>query len=269
MKWKIAIGTLLAVFLLLASAGCLKEAAPSTPAPTVAAAPAIPAGINVELVAHGGRLYDKWYKELGLDTPTEDQPLWTQQTTNTRGAKDNWRCKECHGWDYKGKDGAYASGSHYTGFSGIFEATRTKSAAELTAAMKGATNPEHDFTSALGDANIENLVLFLKYGVVDDAHYIDYASKKPKSADAANGKALFEKTCSLCHGLDGKMLNFKTPENPEYIGNIANDNPWEFAHKVRAGQPGSEPPMPSAIVNGWSMQDVMDVLAYAQTLPEE
>ena len=33
------------------------------------------------------------------------------------------------------------------------------------------------------------------------------------------------------------------------------------------GQPGEV--MPSAIDAGWTMQDVMDVLAYARTLPTE
>ncbi len=36
-------------------------------------------------------------------------------------------------------------------------------------------------------------------------------------------------------------------------------------YKIRVGQPGA--PMPSALVNGWSIQDVLDVLAYIMTLP--
>jgi len=38
-------------------------------------------------------------------------PLWATQSSNTRSGKDTWRCKECHGWDYMGVDGAYGSGS--------------------------------------------------------------------------------------------------------------------------------------------------------------
>src|SRR3990172_11800171 len=63
-------------------------------------------------VAKGGQLYDKWWKAAGVAEPTGDHPLWATQTTNTRKGLDTWRCKECHGWDYKGKDGAYGSGSH-------------------------------------------------------------------------------------------------------------------------------------------------------------
>ncbi|MGE5123820.1 MAG: hypothetical protein ACM3H7_04830, partial [Acidobacteriaceae bacterium] len=70
--------------------------------------------------SRGGRLYDNWWVEAGVDEPTSDQPLWASQTTNTRSGSDTWRCKECHGWDYKGADGAYGSGSHMTGFPGVF-----------------------------------------------------------------------------------------------------------------------------------------------------
>jgi thiosulfate dehydrogenase len=63
------------------------------------------------------------------------------------------------------------------------------------------------------------------------------------------------------------MINFHDPDDPEFVGNIAIDNPWEFIHKVRAGQPGTA--MPSSIVLGWSLQDVIDVLTFAQSLPTE
>ncbi len=51
------------------------------------------------------------------------------------------------------------------------------------------------------------------------------------------------------------------------MGTIATGNPQEFLHKVRFGQPGSEPAMPATADLGWSVQDAVDVLAYAQTLP--
>ena len=50
---------------------------------------------------------------------------------------------------------------------------------------------------------------------------------------------------------------------------MANENPQQFLHKTWVGQPGSDPAMPSALVVGWSIQQVVDVLAYAQTLPEK
>jgi thiosulfate dehydrogenase len=67
--------------------------------------------------------------------------------------------------------------------------------------------------------------------------------------------------------MSGQRLNFGSPDEPEYVGTLANGNPWEVLHKIRFGNPGT--PMPSAVANGWSIQDVVDVLGYAQTLPIE
>ncbi|MFQ5592690.1 MAG: c-type cytochrome [Anaerolineae bacterium] len=218
-------------------------------------------------VSRGGILYDKWWKVVGADEPTTDHPLWATQSTNTRSGKDSWRCKECHGWDYLGVDGAYGSGSHMTGFAGVYSAAQSKSVDDLAAALKGATNADHDFSSVMDDAAIADLATFLKEGLTDYREVIDYATKTAKSADTDHGKQLYDSTCVACHGADGTTINFKDEANPHFIGNIANDNPQEFLHKARNGQPGSVPPMPSAIDLGWSVQDAADVLAYAQTLP--
>jgi thiosulfate dehydrogenase len=216
-------------------------------------------------VSRGGLLYDKWWKVVELDEPTEDNPIWARQDTNTRSGDDTWRCKECHGWDYKGSEGAYGSGSHFTGFPGVFNAQENEFDA-LMAQLTGGIDPEHDY-SAMGEDALTDLVSFLRAGLVDMAQFIDADTKAAIGGDAANGEDLYMAACTACHGEDGRMINFHDPDDPEFVGNIAVDNPWEFIHKVRAGQPGSA--MPSAIANGWSMQDVIDVLTFAQGLPTE
>ncbi|MDP3861394.1 MAG: hypothetical protein Q8Q63_07395, partial [Phaeovulum sp.] len=58
-------------------------------------------------IARGGKLYDKWYKVIGVEAPTVSHPLYP--ATNEKYAADpaaNWRCKECHGWDGLGAAGA-------------------------------------------------------------------------------------------------------------------------------------------------------------------
>ncbi|MBI2831781.1 MAG: c-type cytochrome [Chloroflexi bacterium] len=233
-----------------------------SPSPTPAPAPA-PSPTTIAL---GGKLYDNWMKTAQVATPKENAPLWATQTTNTRTGADTWRCKECHGWDYKGKDGAYAKGSHATGFPGVYSAATTKTAAELTAILKGSPNSKHNFSTYLKDEQIAALAAFLKAGaVIDEAQYIDYTTKKPKSADAVKGKQLYGSNCAACHGVDGKMLNFGSTDKPEYVGTVAADNPWETLHKIRFGQPGA--PMPSGIEMQWSIQDMLDMLAHSQTLP--
>jgi cytochrome c553 len=263
--------------------GC-GSSATATPVPPTAAPTAAPTDtpelaeaseLTGDLV-RGGQLYDEWWAapeeeehegeeehEHEAAGPESDHPLWKTQTTNTRSGADTWRCKECHGWDYKGADGAYGSGSHVTGFAGIL-GSASKSADELAAWLNGEVNPDHDF-SALGDVGVNALVTFIQEETHDVSRFIN--DDKSANGDPAQGKSTFENTCAACHGRDGKAMNFGDADEPEYVGTIARDNPWEFMHKAWFGQPGE--PMPAGMRMGWSLEDIADLLAYAQTLPFE
>ena len=239
------------------------------PAERALIAPAASPASNVESVARGGLLYDMWWRAVpGASEPKSDQSLWSLQTTNKRNGSVTWRCKECHGWDYKGKDGAYGSGSRFTGFPGVWDAAQKKSAEQLAASLRGAPNDKHNFSSVLRPADIADLVNFLKNGLVDMGKHVDYKTRQPIGGDAGRGKSLYA-LCGGCHGPDGKSLNFGTEKSPEYVGTIAKANPQEFLHKTWVGHPGSNPVMPAALVMGWSINQVVDVLAYSQTLPEK
>jgi len=215
-------------------------------------------------IVKGGLIYDNWSKAIdGAAVPTENQPLWTLQTTNTRKGNDTWRCKECHGWDYRGKDGAYGKGSHLTGFSGVYDASSSKTKAQLLDILKGRSDSRHDFASVLGEAGLNDVVNFLKEGVIDESKYIDSSTKKAIGPNLSRGKELYSGACTACHGNDGKQILF---DGKNSLGFLTNDNPWETLHKIRFGQPGAQ--MPAGIVNGWNVQDAVDVLGYAQTLPK-
>ncbi|HET7087304.1 MAG TPA: hypothetical protein VFL17_01505, partial [Anaerolineae bacterium] len=149
-------------------AGPTATTAPTTPAgPAATTAPTTPPEPELAGDAvRGGQLYDTWWAVAPMEEeehkegeeheaagPTTDQPLWKTQTTNTRTGEETWRCKECHGWDYRGVDGAYGSGSHKTGFVGIFNA-QSKPAAELLAILKGSTNPDHDFSKDIDEQGL-------------------------------------------------------------------------------------------------------------------
>lgn len=68
----------------------------------------------------GGLLYDKWWEINGQAAPPGNHPFYP--SIGKQSGADTWRCKECHGWDYRGKGGAYSSptGSHYTGIKGVW-----------------------------------------------------------------------------------------------------------------------------------------------------
>ena len=248
--------------LILIMVACTPAATPTT-APTTppTAEPTAPPEPQLEGdPVRGGLLYDKWWDVIEAETPETDQPLWATQTSNTRSGPDTWRCKECHGWDYKGSEGAYGSGSHFTGFVGVY-ASKDKPASEVLAALKGSTNPDHDFSTVMGEQDLVDLALFITTALMDDAVLIN--EDKSSTGTAAEGETLYGKVCTHCHGPQGNAINFGGLEEPEFLGHLAPDNPWEFVHKVRFGQPGWS--MPSGITNGWSDQDVANVLAYAQT----
>ena len=92
-----------------------------TPVPGVAqeaqdeASPDMPT--NIWAISRGGQLYDKWWAVIEADPPETTHPAYP--AVGKRTGSSTWRCKECHGWDYKGADGAYGKGSHYTGIKGV------------------------------------------------------------------------------------------------------------------------------------------------------
>lgn len=216
-------------------------------------------------IIQGAQLYDKWYAALGVDPPTGDMPIWNRQSTNTRSGADTWRCSECHGWDYKGNQGEYQSGSHFTGFPNLYQLVPTLSADDIVNHLNGAIDPAHNFSPYLEDNSLRQLAVFLKSGIIDDSAYIDPISLHVMNPDVAHGKDLYQSTCSTCHGEDGKQIVFKIEGINEYLGSIANRDPWRFLHRTRFGVAGAD--MPVGLKLGWQPEDGRDILAYAQSLP--
>ncbi len=219
-------------------------------------------------ISRGGQLYDNWWKATVYTVkPEGNHPLWKKQTTNTRSGYSTFRCKECHGWDYRGKDGAYGKGSHYTGFAGVIEVAQKMSKIELESVLKGSKDKDHNFIQYLSNTDISDLALFLKKGVIDVSQIVN-SDGTPVNGNINSGSNIFMNNCAhMCHGGAGTMINFGEREQPEYVGTIANKNPWEFIHKVRNGQPGTR--MPSAIINTWREKDIRDLLSFARTLPTD
>lgn len=212
---------------------------------------------NVFAIARGGLLYDNWYAVMERDAPDMTHPAYPA-AGKQKGAS-TWRCKECHGWDYRGAEGAYAKGSHFTGIKGI-RGMVGKPVAEVAKMIRGGP---HGFTQEMiSESALEKLATFVSLGQIDMDQYIDRASKVARG-DSARGARFYQTVCAVCHGFDGKELNFSDENKPEYIGTIAQENPWEALHKIRNGQPG----VPMVSLAALSIQDQVDILAYAQTLP--
>lgn len=224
-----------------------------------------------EDIIRGAQLYDQWAAALGVEPPDSDMPIWSRQSTNTRSGAVTWRCSECHGWDYRGAQGAYSAGSHATGFPDVMSLAAELSVEDIAAHLGSQKTDQvmqdaaHDFSTYLDEAAMTQVALFLKYGTIDDREYIDPISLRVIGGDAKHGEQLYETTCTACHGVDGKQIIFRTEGIDEYLGSVANRDPWRFLHRTRFGVAGTN--MPVGLSLGWTPADGRDVLAYAQGLP--
>lgn len=211
-------------------------------------------------IARGGRLYDKWWKVVGAGEPRQAHPAYPAEGKYKAKGGTDWRCKECHGWDYKGKDGVYGKGAHYTGIKGI-QGARNMAPAKVMAVL---ADKNHTLGGLMGEADLRDLAMFVSKGQLDMGRYIDPASKLAKG-DKARGEPIFNTICANCHGRDGARDEDGKPlaADSEPLGLVATDNPWEALHKIRNGQPAEHMPA----LRAFDPQVAADILAYLQTLP--
>jgi len=217
-------------------------------------------------LARGGLLYDNWAAVLDRRAPGNTHPSYPK--TGKQSGASTWRCKECHGWDYKGNDGKYANGSHATGIKGIraAEGRDTKQIAKLLRA------PAHGYTSTMiSDNELARIAAFVRRGQHDTDKLINIESGDVRagalSLDALleRGRGIFQTTCAVCHGFGGRELNFGTNRKPAFIGTEAKGNPWELLHKIRNAHPGAA----MISLRAFPIEDAAAVLAYARSLPDK
>ncbi len=205
------------------------------------------------LITKGAQLYDKWVNVKGIKAPKEVHPAYP---ANGKKAKDSWRCKECHGWDLKGVSGRYNKGSHYTGIKGL-ENYKNGNIDDIVTILK---NKTHQYETVMNDEELKALATFVSKTQVETP-FIDTKTKRV-SGDSTHGGVIFQAVCAKCHGVDGKMINFKEAPKEVFVGDAIRDNPWEAFHKIRFGHPGTL--MPALFPFGENT--IADILSYSQDL---
>ena len=217
----------------------------------------VPAAHAAEIesrIARGGLLYDYWSEISAGEVPKETHPAYPK--TSKKTGRTTWRCKECHGWDYKGKDGYYGKGDNYTGIKGI----RTFDGGDPVKVAAILKDKNHALTEhMLKPGDFEDLAFFVTKGQVDMDKYIDSQTKKAKG-DATKGEGYYNTICAKCHGTEGKLPK----DLQEPLGKLSRRVPWEVLHKIRNGDPGKEMPALRAL----PVEVGADILVYTQTLPD-
>lgn len=210
------------------------------------------------IIASGMRLYDNWMTAMDREGPGTTHPAWPASNTKKKGDV-TWRCKSCHGWEFKGKDGEYASGSYKTGIKGVMGAATMHPDDIHKILMDDTHRYTHDMIPAVAMLRLSKA---LAIGLYDSADFIN--ADGSVKGDLRRGREIFQNICASCHGYYGTALDWGEEGDPAYISTEANANPWEVIAKIRHGHPGVE--MVSLIA--FPMSDISSVLKYVRTLPQ-
>ena len=204
-------------------------------------------------IVRGGRLYANWFEELKESAPAVVHRAYPAAGRYGGAPGATWRCKECHGWDYRGRDGAYSSGGHFTGIKGIGAMAGADPAA-IAAILK---DENHGYAEKMADQDLGDLANFVSRGQVDMDAFIDRKTGKAKG-DALRRKDYYNTICANCHGVMGLRNSAMRP-----LGDAVNANPWEALHTLLNGHPNEKMPA----LRGLGIPVLVDILAHAQSLP--
>lgn len=220
---------------------------------TLAFVQTLPTRDPLASIVRGGRLYDTWYKENGRTVPAGVHPAYPGKLPAVIDARTTWRCKECHGWDYRGKDGAYGADEHKTGIAGI----RAMAGADPHVIASKFLDAKHAYAKLLSARDVNDLANFIARGQLDMDEFIDRKTLKARG-DASRYAAHYHTICAACHGGDGLEVRTMPP-----LGRIATTDPWRALHGILNGHPGEPMPPLSALPR----EAASGILAYIQTLP--
>ena len=207
----------------------------------------------VASVANGGRLYDDWQVHTGGQRQALAHPAYPPKANYANVANETWRCKECHGWDYKGDQGQYAKGNHATGIIGI----RAMAGADPAKTMAILRSTSHYFGAVLKHRDLQDLANFVSYGQVDMDPVIEPKTGLSRG-DASKGRDHYRTMCTSCHGSDGYFVAKR------HLGKVSRSDPWHSLHNMLNGHPDDTMPA----LRELAPHVTRDILAYIQTLPE-
>lgn len=201
-------------------------------------------------LAVGGRLYDNWWAVLGGAPPDSTHRRYPAAGP-LDGGPETWRCVSCHGWDYRG----------VAGVPGL----RSFDGRDADAVARIVRDRTHRYTPAMiPDDALRNLALFITAGQHDTTAFVDPATSAV-AGDPVRGRQIYQNVCAICHNFLGDAEITGEAPDLRTLGAVAARNPAQALHKVRNGQPSAD----MLALRAFDMQAALDVIAYAQSLPQK
>ncbi len=216
-------------------------------------APRCEADDSLYTLTRGGRLYDSWFDEIKDRSPETPHPAYPKDgPLIADDVAATWKCHTCHGWDYKGKDGASDTGKDATGIKGIRGMSQANTD-DIVAVLKDET---HAYSGLMDEQDFQDLATFVSKGQVDMDFYIHRTTKEAKGNNTLR-QNYFKSICAACHGLAGNKLRNIPP-----LSEVASTEPWMTLHKMLNGHPGEQMPTLRML----DPQILVDVIAYVQSM---
>lgn len=212
------------------------------------------------LLAAGGRIYDDWASALDREGIETTNPAYPVAANAEQTGYGTWRCKECHGWDYLGKDGIYSKGGHFTGIAGINGAIG-KPVDQIAVMLRDANHPYT--VEMISDEEMLRVAAFVSRGQVDMRSFLDMDTRTVNKGNVNRGREIFQTTCAACHGFDGRAMDWGSDGNHNYVGTEAVEVPDEVMHKILNAHTGVQ----MINLRAFPLEYAIDVIAYAATLP--
>ena len=295
-RWRSALsGAALLTSLLGPACSPTEAAPPTTPvqssAMPEAAAPSVvvpaPAPRTGPDDARGGRLYDDWRAEKGLQSSFVPDVSKTRVLDGKGGPHGNgtlddgngkpiansghdYRLKNLFGWDLRGAEGIYGAAYHGKPYVLRYNLlTDTRSAEELRAWLARGDESLPAWGQVLDDADLDDLVTYLvktRDGLLARPASIFTLDKRaPKGyvlapgGDAVRGRERYAISCADCHGDDGRNM---TIDETESVGTLSRSSAYEVWFKMLNGQPGTDMRRQILDARGAEQeQAILDILA--------
>lgn len=204
-------------------------------------------------IANGGRLYDDWQVHTGGQRQALPHPAYPAKAYYAGTPAETWRCKACHGWDYKGSQGQYAKGDQVTGIKGI-RAQAGTAPDQIIGVLRSNT---HMYGAVLKHRDLQDLANFVSRGQIDMDTVIDPRTGLSRG-DAAHGQGHYLTLCAGCHGPEGRFVAKR------HLGKVSRDDPWHSLHNMLNGHPDDAMPA----LRELDAKVASDILAHLQTLQE-